>query len=268
MLAQIDPSIAGMLQLMLSSAGKEQDPNFDLKKNLIGNLGDDVITYQKPPDSATTGDAANPPTLILIGSPQPEQLADAVRLIMSLMPPPLSSAPLMEREFLGKKIYSINTMAPTVPGETADASAPGTATLSFAASAGYLAFSTDNATLEEYLRSAESTGKKLRETAGLGEAIEKVGGADTGYFSFEDQVETWRTLFKTVKADPEAFTKSLSLATGETAEQSRLARWFDLTLLPEFSEIEKYFSIALVSGKVGSEGYLFRAYAPYPSGSR
>ena len=193
---------------------------------------------------------------------------DAVRLVMSLMPPPLSSAPLKEREFLGKKIYSISNVVPEVPVETAESAALVERTMSFTASAGYLAFSTDNATLEEYLRSAESTGKSLRETAGLAQAVEKVGGTETGYFSFEDQVETWRTLFKTVKADPEAFTKSLSLATGETAEQSRLARWFDLTLLPEFSEIEKYFSIALVSGKVGSEGYLFRAYAPYPSGSR
>src|SRR5690606_23444798 len=33
-ITRIDPSIAGLLQLMLSSAGKDQDPNFDLKKNL------------------------------------------------------------------------------------------------------------------------------------------------------------------------------------------------------------------------------------------
>src|SRR5262249_43556493 len=50
-LGKIDPSVAGLVQMMLSSAGKDKDPNFDLKKNLFSNLGDDIIQYEKPPKS-------------------------------------------------------------------------------------------------------------------------------------------------------------------------------------------------------------------------
>lgn len=32
--------------MMMDNAGKDKDPSFDLRKNLIANLGDDVITYQ------------------------------------------------------------------------------------------------------------------------------------------------------------------------------------------------------------------------------
>ena len=91
-----------------ATAGKDKDPNFDLKKNLIGNLGDDFIQLEKAPKSAKPEDLQQAPTLTLIGSPNPAQLLDALRMITSLMPPPISSAPLKEREYLGKKIYSMS----------------------------------------------------------------------------------------------------------------------------------------------------------------
>src|SRR5690606_5523931 len=96
-LTKIDPSMAGLLQLMLSSAGKDKDPDFDLKKNLIGNLGDDFITIEKAPKSSKPEDLQAAPSLTLIGSPNPTALLDALRMITSLLPPPLSTAPLKER---------------------------------------------------------------------------------------------------------------------------------------------------------------------------
>ena len=69
--------MAGLLQMMLSSAGKDKDPNFDLKKNLIGNLGDDFITYEKAPKSTKLEDLQKVPSLTLIGSPDPAGLLEA-----------------------------------------------------------------------------------------------------------------------------------------------------------------------------------------------
>jgi hypothetical protein len=40
-IAEISPELSGFLQMGLAAAGKDKDPNFDLKKSLIGNLGDD-----------------------------------------------------------------------------------------------------------------------------------------------------------------------------------------------------------------------------------
>ena len=107
-LSKIEPSLAGMVQLMLGAAGKDKDPNFDLKKNLIENLGDDVIVYTKAPKANKAEELQNAPGLVLIGSPNPGQLLDAMRMLVSLVPGPVSTAPVKEREFLGKKIYSPN----------------------------------------------------------------------------------------------------------------------------------------------------------------
>ena len=105
-----------------------------------------------------------------------------------------------EREFLGRKVYSF-----TLP-TTGEANAK---PLSYAASAGYVAFSSDVATLEEYLRSGEGAVKSLRDFSGLNEAAQKVGGTGSGYFSFENQNETARSAFETAKRDPKAATALL-----------------------------------------------------------
>ncbi len=75
MLTSISPQMAGFLQLALSTAGKEKDPDFDLKSTLIGNLGDDLITMDKAPRSRSQEDLESPPSLLLIGSPNPERIA-------------------------------------------------------------------------------------------------------------------------------------------------------------------------------------------------
>src|SRR5258708_11271124 len=39
-----------------TATAKDKDPSFDVRKNLIGNLGDDMISYEKPARSATRAD--------------------------------------------------------------------------------------------------------------------------------------------------------------------------------------------------------------------
>ena len=81
--------------MALASAGKEKDPNFDLKKNLIGNFGDDIITIVK----AGPGGTNKPVSLRLIASPNANELVGALRTAASLMP--TGAEGLKEREFLG-----------------------------------------------------------------------------------------------------------------------------------------------------------------------
>ena len=58
--------------------------------------------------------------------------------------------------------------------------------------------SSDVALLEQYLRSAETQGKSLRENAGLNEAAQQVG-AGTGLFGYSNQGETMRATFEAMK---------------------------------------------------------------------
>ena len=279
MLSKIDPSLAGLLQLMLSSAGKDKDPNFDLKKNLIGNLGDDFITYEKAPRTITPEALASLPSLTLIGSPNPTQLLDALRMITSLMPPPLSSAPLKEREFLGKKIYTLSLAGgPTLPPDDEGDKPPGAPaqpagqSFSFTSSAGYLALSNDDSLLEEYLRSSETPPKPLRDSAGFADAAQKAGGMDNGFFSFENQVESLRLTLELFKSNPDAFSQIPFLGAGneETEEgeeqQGSFNRLFNVKLLPSFDRISKYFGIAVASAGTTPDGFRVKAVAPKPAG--
>lgn len=262
-LGKIDPSLAGMVQLMLSSVGKDQDPNFDLKKNLVANLGDDFIQYQKPPKGTKPAELEAAPSLTLIGSPNPAQLLDAVRMLTALLPPPLSSAPLKEREFLGKKIYSLSMGAATPTGaKDPDAKdAPPAQKLSFTASNGYVAFSADDGILEEYLRSAENPPKPLRAAPGLSDAAQRIGGMENGLFSYENQAESLRITMEALKNDPEGFNRTLfsNLSHGDEEGQGIFRRLVNLKLLPSFDQIKKYFGIAVVSGATTADGYVIKA---------
>jgi hypothetical protein len=135
----------------------------------------------------------SPPSLLLISSPNADKLVLSLKGVLVILSPDATKP--QEREFLGRKIYSIKT--PQLPMTTPAPSAP--RTLHYSASAGYVAFSTDVSLLEEYLRSGEGQSKPLRETPGLTEAAQKVGGQNTGLFAYENQSETMRVSFETLK---------------------------------------------------------------------
>jgi hypothetical protein len=262
-LKEAAPPVAGAVSFMLDSAGKDKDPDFDLRKSLFGNLGDDIITYQKAPRSQTLADLNSPPALTLISSPRSEQLANALKTLTSLLPQQPSK--MKEREFLGRKIYAIGLPSSPPPG----GGRPTERTVSFTGSGGYLAISVDSAMLEEFLRSSEGTGKSLRDTPGLADAAQKVGGFNTGLFAYENQVETMRVAVETLKKESGTLANLFSgsplagrLGMGEDA--NKFKEWVDFSLLPSFDRIAKYFSFNVWSGNVTSEGISFKFFAPNP----
>ena len=265
MVKEISPQLNTVVQMTLDAAGKDKDPNFDVRKNLIGNLGNDIITFEKPPRGANLAAIESAPALTLIGSPKAESLAVAIKGIASLLPG--DSAEPKEREFLGRKIYSLKLPATPSP----DGLKMVEKTLSFAASGGYVALSTDVALLEEFLRNSESSGKKLAETAGLSEAAQKVGGLNTGWFGYENQGETLRVLLETLKQDPNALERlfapfsaiSLTGATGGGVGKSA-KDWFDVSLLPSFDKLAKYFHFTVLAVNANADGYYFKTFSPTP----
>src|SRR5437660_2536271 len=96
MMGEINPQFAGGIKMMLDLAGKDKDPDFDLRKSLIANLGDDIISYQKPPRGQTLADLSSPPSLLMVSSPKAETLAASVRAITAFLP---QAAKIREREF-------------------------------------------------------------------------------------------------------------------------------------------------------------------------
>jgi len=264
MLGDISPQAISTLNFVLSTAesgAKEKDPSFDIKKNLFGNLGDDMITYQKAPKGDTLAELGSPPTMFLIGSPNPEQLGSALKTLATLSGP--ASTPT-EREFLGHKIYSIPL--PASPASKGASSAP--RTLSYACSGGYVAITMDNGILEEYLRSSQNQGKTLRETAGLSDATQKVGGSGTTMFGYSNESESVRALFDALKKDSNSASLlgslgSLAAATG-LADESKLKEWVDISLLPTYDKIAKYFYFTVYAGGTTADALNFKIFSPMP----
>jgi hypothetical protein len=269
MLGDISPQWVSMLNMLLTTANnaiKEKDPGFDVRKNLIGNLGDDLISYEKTPRGTSAQEVKSPPSLFLVASPNPDQLAAALKNIMGFLNQQ-GSAPA-EREFLGRKIYSMPL--PNLPFPGAESPRPATPrNLNYAASGGYVAMSLDVPMLEEYLRSSESQAKSLREATGLVEASQKVAGPGTSLFGYENLSETMRVMFESFRKDPGALTNAtgFSAIPGMAAmpgPQKNFREWMDFSLLPPFERIAKYFSFTVYSGGSTVEGLSFKMFAPVP----
>ncbi|HLX70925.1 MAG TPA: hypothetical protein VKV04_14965, partial [Verrucomicrobiae bacterium] len=157
--ADISPQAAGGISFALSTVNelaKQKDPDFDINKNLFGNLGDDLISYQKAPRGNALEDLNSAPSLFLIGSPNAEQFASALKFLFALGNQ--QAATPDEREFLGRKIYSVPLPGSPIPSANFSATTK-PRTLSYAASGGYVALSTDPSMVEEYLRSSDGEHK-------------------------------------------------------------------------------------------------------------
>jgi len=262
--SDISPGALGTIDYTLGLAGeaaKQKDPNFDINKNLFGNLGDDIITYQKNPKGTSLAELGSPPSIFLLGSPNAEQLASALKNIFVLYSP--GAVAPTEREFLGHKINSISLPgAPTAGGTDA---AP--RSLSYACSGGYVAISMEPSLLEEYLRSSETPAKPLRDTPGLSEATQKVAGSGTSLFGYSNESESMRVLLEVLKkdssgADPLAGLTPVAMAMG--MGDVKVKDWLDLSLLPSFDKISKYFYFSVYAGSANADGLTFKAFAPVP----
>lgn len=245
-------------------AVRESNPDYDLRKNLFGNLGDDLIRYEKPPRGKSPTELASPPSLFAIGSPNADALCRALAGVLVIRS--AEALTPKTREFLGRRIYSISIPA---TGQS------GPKTLSYTASGGYVAFSTDAPILEEFIRSAESPARPLKETAGFADAVERVGGPGTGMFSYENQAESMRATFERFKNAPNSADRGpaadalpLASALPFASPEKSFRDWMDFSLLPEFDKVARYFHMTVWAGSASTEGISFKFFTPTPPASK
>lgn len=257
-LDQISPMAGSSLNSAIDIANataQAKNPEFDLRKYLIGNLGDDFISYEKAPD-----DTDVTPSLFLFSSQNPEQTIAGLKTILSFA----GSQSLAEpRDFLGRKIYTI----PLPNRSSAGSMASRSRAIYCSSGSGYVAVSSRSSMVEEFLRSSQSTAKPLRQTSGFADAAQQVGGAGNGMFGFENQKESWNALFKAKKNSNMATTNSLPFGAANIPFlnlQNGIRAWMDYSLLPDFNQVSKYFYISTYSGSMNSDGYTFKIFAPRP----
>jgi hypothetical protein len=255
MLNDYNPQYGSVINFVLQTAGKDKDPNYDLKSELLGNLGDDIIHYEKAPRGSTLADLNSAPSLFLIGSPNAGKLAAALKTGLNFM------GNAKEREFLGRQIYTLST----TPHGTTPASS-----FSFAGSGGYVALSGDTAMLEEFLRSNDSKAKSLNDTPGLADAAQKAGGMGTGLFGFDNQNLSMRALLEMLRQQPVTLQDVLGSAHGLPASVNtgdgavKLREWADFSLLPPYDALSRYFYFSVFAGGFSPEGFTLNFFSPTP----
>lgn len=261
-LARILPAWSGAAQLILETTGKDKDPNFDLKQSLIGSLGNDLISFEKAPRATTPTDLSSPATLFLLGALDPERWIQGIKMVASLLPPPLNT--LSERQFLGRTIYS----AAFAPATGLGADPRREPKLHLAASRGYVALTDDAAMLEDYLRSGEHPPPSLKDDPALNQAAQHVGGMNTGLFGFENTAATLRATWEAARANPKQadqmpwpWPSGLGLLRLGGADEAQ-GPWADVSLLPAFDQVAKYFYFTVFAGASTPEGFAFKVFAP------
>jgi hypothetical protein len=273
--ADISPQWVNAINFLIdtaNTAARTKDPGFDIKKNIIGNLGDDMITYEKAPLGKSPAQLQSPPSIFLLGSPNAEVFAASLKSVLSFASQQAETT-AEDREFLGRKIYTVSlksVMGPLGGG----AATPAAANLSYTASGGYVAFSTNPSLLEEYLRSSETQRKALKETTGLAEAAQKVIGPGSSLFGYENQVETMRTLIENLRkngssASPPSSNPAANLlpsGLNVPATVRSFKELMDFSLLPNFDSVSKYFHFSVYGGEANVDGLVFKMFNPNPPG--
>ena len=261
-LTTISPTALSTLNSFMDIANataQQQDPHFDIRKNLIANLGDDWIGFAKPPAGNSLVDMSSAPSLFLFAANNPDQAALAIKTVAGMASQGNSPEP---RDFLGRKIYTITMPSRGMNGGAAAASH----SLYLTASGGYVALSSDVSMVEGYLRSDDGKTKPLSQTPGLLEAAQHVGGMGSGLFGYQNQSESARALFGVLKNDPAAGSAMLNplSALPFASAGAGFGDLADFSLLPDYDRVSKYFNFSVYSGVANNQGLDFKFFEPRP----
>ncbi|MBT7909611.1 MAG: hypothetical protein HN607_03670, partial [Verrucomicrobia bacterium] len=174
LLLELSPDVANMVEFTVGLLGKDKDSNFDFKKSFLNNFGDDLILYQMPPKSSALNDIGAGPIVVLVKSPNPDELIKGIGAVPGILPPPLNEAAMLPRRLGDHTVYSF---------ELAEFPDPSTGELVkmellLAARDGYMAVSTDADLLQMFLDG--KTMGSLAKRDGLATAATSVGGMDSG----------------------------------------------------------------------------------------
>jgi len=268
--AGISPHWTNSAALILetaNAAARLKDPTFDIQTNLFNNLGDDVIVMVKPTRKLTPEAISSPPTLYLVSSPNPPQLASALGSLFLFFDREAESP--KERVFADTPIRSVPLPSIPLPDD-AVAAKPDRKALHYAPARGYVALSTDAAFLEQFLDTTNSPTSNVLAKADFPAAVRLVVTPETGLFGFADRLNLVRSRWPRIDATNAVPVSQPGLGYGflptwlAATLPSSATNWFDPGLLPPVKSVESYFHYTVYGGGAYSNGLTWRMFEPAP----
>ena len=256
LLLELSPDVANMVEFTVGLLGKDKDSNFDFRKSFLNNFGDDLIVYQMPPKGTALNDIGAGPMVVLVKSPNPDELIKGVGAVPGILPPPLNEAAMLPRRLGDHTVYSF---------ELAEFPDPSTGELVkmellLAARNGYMAAATDADLLQAFLDGKTNGGLARRD--GLVAATALVGGMDSGFFGYQNDRDMVLSTMDTLRDNADQFDMIFSMIPTDGFGEVSLSEWLDFSLLPTGSKIAKYFDFTVYGAETDDRGISLKTFSP------
>jgi hypothetical protein len=244
-LKRISPQIAGLAQLTVESAGQVFDSDFNLQRDLSGNLGDDFVSFSLPATGTNLSQLANSAQVQLISSPNPPRLVAGWKALEALVHMQAGALQFTERTGQGGQKILVAKVAGKGGEQTA---------FHLTTTSNYVVVSETGAAMDLFL--AGST-NGLASLTGVTEVSAMAGGTTNGVFGLLRHGESLRATWEGLRT-----AKSLEslMPPGTTSLEAVQAveTWADFKLLPPFEQISRYWTLGAVSGGSDPQGFRFR----------
>ena len=284
-LGNFSPQMAAMLYMPLVPSRSQGEPPLILKTGVIDHLGSQVViaqSIQKPsPDLGGVGSAgeqtaATGQVLVAIAVNNRNALEKSLSLLHSTLIAP--NDPDARRELLGHTIYSIDLsrfvpfLAPGARGPNAPEIPPS----GFTVTDTHLVFASQ-AVVERTIRALGGGAESMDSAQWFARAKANIPSA-VGLAGLEDNAATGEQLWSTMRdSKKEGKGRSsdnelgVSMSSGSLLPQVMFSpagsEFFDLSLLPEFDAVRKYFGVSAFYGISRPDGFFFELKYMNPDGT-
>ena len=259
LLLELSPDVANMVEFTVGLLGKDKDSNFDFKKSFLNNFGDDLILYQMPPKGSALNDIGAGPIVVLVKSPNPDELIKGIGAVPGILPPPLNETAMLPRRLGDHTVYSFQLAEFPDPstGELVKME------LLLAARDSYMAVATDTDLLQMFLDG--KTMGSLAKRDGLATAATLVGGMNSGIFGYQNDRDMVLSTIDTLRDNTDQFDMILSMIPMDDLGEVSLGEWLDFSLLPTGSKIAKYFDFTVYGAETNDRGISLKMFSPRPA---
>ena len=267
-LGNFSPQMAAMLYMPLVPSSSQGEPPLILKTGVIDHLGSQIVIAQsmKKPSSDPGAASMEGQVLIAIAIDNRNALEKSLSLLHSTFIAP--DNPGARRELLGHTIYSID-LSKFLPFLVAGARGPNAPEMppwGFTVTDTHLIFASE-AVVERTIRTLGGGAESIDSAKWFAKAKANVPSA-VGLAGLEDSAATTEQLWSTLR-EPNGEDKSgsarneigVSVSSGSMFPQVMFSpassEFFDVSLLPEFEAVRKYFGVSAFYGISRPDGFFF-----------